>query len=378
MRRKTDPQAPMFFVFNVEDRIPATHPLRAIKKRVDEELRRMSPLFDQAYAKVGRPSVPPEQLLKAMLLQALYSVRSERQLVERISTDLLFRWFIDMDPAEDVFNHSAFSHNRQRLENFGLVSAFFDGVVRQAMEAGLCSDDHFSVDGTLIQSHASLKSLKPIDDAEDNDDDNNSNDGGKAGRNPSVDFHGQRRSNATHRSSTDPEARLYRKGDGQPGILCHSGHALTENRNGLIMAVAVDEANGRSEREQAINMLDDLYARHGVVPDTLGADKGYASGEFLGELAGRVVHPHVAMPSVPIKGDSDDHERRRAMSRRTQTIGYGISQRRRKLIEEAFGWIKTVAGLTRTPLVGRWKLKIQMTISAAAYNLVRMTRLAAA
>lgn len=375
MRGQPDDQPRMFFALDLESLVRDDHPLRPIKKRVDAELAAMDQAFDAAYGQTGRPGVPPERLLKAMLLQALYSLRSERQLVERISTDMLFRWFLDMDPAQDVFDHSAFSHNRQRLEQFGLVRRFFDGVVRQAMEAGLCSDDHFSVDGTLIQSHASLKSLKPIQDPASRDDEPPATGGG---RNPSVDFHGQRRTNATHRSTTDPEARLYRKGKGQPAYLCHTGHALTENRHGLIVAVAVSEANGQAEREQALRMLDDLHARHGQVPQTLGADKGYASGEFLTDLVGRVVRPHVAMPGVPIKGGSDEHDRRRAMRRRMKTIGYGISQRRRKLIEEAFGWIKTVGGLARTKLVGRWKLGLQMTMGAAAYNLVRMSKLAAA
>jgi transposase len=379
MRGQGESAGRMFYAIDVESRIRTDHPLRPIKSRVDAELRRMSPLFDQAYGRTGRPGIAPERLLKAMLLQALYSVRSERQLVERIETDLLFRWFLDMDPAEDAFDHSAFSHNRQRLSEHGLIAAFFDGVVRQAMEAGLCSDDHFSVDGTLIRSHGSLKSLQPIKaQAADDDDRHDGTPPREGGRNPEVNFHGQRRSNATHRSSTDPEARLFRKGNGQPAYLCHSGHLMTENRHGLIVALAVDEANSRSEREQALAKLDEIYEKRGTVPTTLAADKGYASGEFLSELVGRVVRPQVAMPEVPIRGDTDEHDRRRTMRRRMRTVSYGVSQRRRKLIEEAFGWLKTVAGLARTRLVGRWKLKLQFAMSAAAYNLVRMNRLAAA
>jgi len=288
---------------------------------------------------------------------------------------MLFRWFLDMDPAEDVFDHSAFSHNRGRLEEHGVVNAFFDGVVRQAMDAGLCSDDHFSVDGTLIRSHASLKSLKPVVavDPDGSDDDPPS---GSGGRNASVDFHGQRRTNQTHRSTTDPDARLYRKGNGQPAYLCHSGHAISENRHGLIMAVAVDRADGHAERAQALAMLDELYEKHGTVPTTLAADKGYASGAFLSALAGRVVRPQVAMPDVAIRGRSEDHDRRRTMRRRMNSVGYRRSQRRRKVIEEAFGWIKTVGGLARSKLARRWKLGLQMTMSAAAYNLIRMTKLA--
>ena len=193
-----------------------------------------------------------------------------------------------------------------------------------------------------------------------------------------MNFRGQKRSNATHRSFTDPEARLYRKGEGHPALLCHSGHALMENRNGLILQVAVDEANGTAEREQALVMLDEHYQKHGVTPATLGADKGYAAGEFLTDLVGRVVRPHVAMKDGPIRGEGDEADRRRSMRRRMKSVGYAISQRKRKLIEEAFGWIKTVAGLRRTNLVGRWKLKMQMQLAAAAYNLVRMRNLAAA
>jgi transposase len=380
MRGHSDPRFPMFYAIDVEELIRPDHPLRPIKAMVDEELRRLDAVFAGAYSDTGRPGVPPEVLLKAMLLQALYSVRSERQLVERLTTDLLFRWFCDLDPAQEVFDHSAFSHNRQRLAERGLIAAFFDGVVRRAMEAGLTSDDHFTVDGTLIQSHAALKSLKPKA-AADSDSDGPDGKGGAgagSGRNPSVNFHGQKRSNATHQSTTDPQARLYRKGNGQPALLCHSGHALMENRNGLLLAVAVDAAEGQAERRVALAMLDEVYDKYQQVPTTLGADKGYASGEFLGDLVGRVVRPHVALPEGPIKGDTEEHERRRMMRRRMQSLGYALSQRRRKMIEESFGWIKTVAGLARTKLVGRWKLKLQMLMAAAAYNLVRMRRLAPA
>jgi len=391
MRGASDPKRVMFFALDVEGLIRPDHPLRPIKRMMDQELAKMDALFDQAYSDTGRPSVPPEMLLKALLLQALYSVRSERALVERIATDLLFRWFVDLDPAQDVFDHSSFTHNRERLSQHGLISAFFDGVVKRAMEAGLCSDDHFSVDGTLIQSHASLKGLRPIasvkhetqeDDRPDDDASGDDASGGTAsggeGRNPSVNFRGQKRSNQTHRSPVDPEARLYRKGDGQPALLCHSGHALMENRNGLILQVAVDEANGLSERQQALAMLDAHHDRHGVIPATLGADKGYGAGSFLSDLVGRVVRPQVAMKDEPIRATGEDADRRRTMRQRMKTIGYAISQRKRKLIEEAFGWIKTVAGLRRTKLVGRWKLRMQMQLSAAAYNLVRMRNLAAA
>jgi transposase len=364
----------MFYAIDPEARVRADHPLRAIKAMVDGELARMGHLFNKAYSDKGRPSVPPETLLKALLLQALYAIRSEAQLVERIDTDLLFRWFLDMDPAMDVFDATAFTHNRPRLEEFGIIQRFFGGVVKRAVEAGLTSDEHFSTDGSLIQSYASLKSLAPIDPAGD-DDDHRGPSGG--GRNAPADFRGEKRSNATHRSTTDPEARLYRKGDGQPALLCHSAHAITENRHGLIMAVEVDQADGRAERRASEAMLDNLE-RRGVNPATLGADKGYDDGAYLGRLEDRGIEPHVAIRSGRIRLDTDEGITRwlcRAMSRYKE---HRTSQRRRKMIEEAFGWIKDYAGLRRTRLVGRWKIRMQMTMAAAAYNLVRMARLRAA
>jgi transposase len=368
----------MFYVIDLEDRVRADHPLRPIKRMVDAELARMGHLFNRAYSDQGRPSVPPERLLKALLLQALYAIRSEAQLVERIDTDLLFRWFLDMDPAMDVFDATAFTHNRPRLEEFGIIQRFFGGVVRRAMDEGLTSDDHFSADGSLIQSYASLKSLRPIDPKtggvvrEKKDDDDR-----PKGRNAPADFKGQQRCNATHRSRTDPEARLYRKGDGQPALLCHSAHAITENRHGLIMAVEVDQADGHAERRASEGMLDDLE-RRGVEPLTLGTDKGYDDGAYLGRLEDRGIDPHVAIRAGPISLDTDEGVTRwlcRAMSRYKD---FKTSQRRRKMIEEAFGWIKDFAGLRRTRLVGRWKIRMQVTMAAAAYNLVRMTRLLAA
>jgi transposase len=368
MRGRQDAQGGMFYVIDVESRIREDHPLRPVKRMVDAELRQMSGLFNRAYSGTGRPSVPPERLLKAMLLQALYSVRSERQLVERIDTDLLFRWFLDMDPAEDTFDATAFTHNRERLEKFNIVGRFFDGIVRQAMEAGLTSDEHFSVDGTLIQSYASLKSIKRIEDGDDR--------GPKGGsRNEPVDFRGHRRTNATHRSTTDPEARLYRKGWGQPAYLYHSGHVVTENRHGLVMAVTVAEANGHAEREEALSMLAHLHRRHGIEPVTLAADKGYYAGEFLGDLETWVERPYVAVPEVPIVTDDEPSRARRRAHRRTRNKGYALSQRRRKLVEEAFGWAKTIGGLRRILTVGRWKLKQRAQMVFAGYNLIRLAKL---
>jgi len=371
MRGRENLQGTAFYTINVEDLIGQDHPLRPIKAMVDRELLELHREFSKAYGRVGRPSIPPETLLKAMLLQALYSIRSERQLVERIRTDLLFRWFLDLSPGDEVFHHTVFSHNRARLEEHGLIQRFFDGVVRQAMEAGLTSDDHFTVDGTLIRSHASLKSLKPID----KDDEDGPSDGSRGGRNRGVDFRGTKRRNRTHRSSTDPEALLYRKGDGQPAYLSHTGHLITENRHGLIIAVGVDEASGLAERRQALEMLDHAYWEHGIWPRTLSADKGYDDGTFLLELEDRVVEPHVAIRSGPIRGSTERSAIRRVTRARQRRKTYRLSQRRRKLIEEAFGWMKTIGGVARAAVVGRWKIRQRFTMTAAAFNLLRMSRL---
>jgi transposase len=379
MRGKIDPQTTMFFAINLEERVRPNHPLRPIKRTVDTILDEMTPLFEGAYSTIGRPSVPPERLLKAALLQCLYSVRSEAQLVERLDTDLLFRWFCDMDPAELVFDPTAFTHNRLRLEQSGIAATFFELVVKRAMDAGLTSDDHFSVDGTLIESYASLKSFKPQDDDEGDSGDGNS----FKPRNAEVDFHGQRRSNATHRSTTDGEALLYRKGNGQPALLYHMGHAVTENRNGLIMAVAVTEASGTAEPAAAEDMVDELRDRFGIQVTTLGADKNYDSGPHLLELERRGVTPHVAMrdttrdPTTVRASERPAHRARQRMRERLKDVCYGVSQRCRKLVEEGFGWLKTVAGLARTRLVGRWKIRQQMHLAAAAFNLVRMRKLLA-
>jgi transposase len=377
MRGKVDPQSALFFAVNLEDRVRHDHPLRPIKRAVDAILNEMAPLFEGAYSSIGRPSVPPERLLKASLLQCLYSVRSETQLVERLDTDLLFRWFCDMDPAEPVFDPTAFTHNRQRLEQSGIAATFFELVVQRAIDAGLTSDDHFSVDGTLIESYASLKSFKPKDDDQDDSGDNN----GFKPRNAAVDFHGQKRSNATHRSRTDDEARLYRKGNGQPARLYHLGHAVTENRHGLIMAVAVTEASGTAEPAAAEEMVDELRDRFGIRVKTLGADKNYDSGPHLLELEARSVTPHVAMlnttrdPTTVRACQWPAHRARQRMRERLTDACYAVSQRCRKLVEEGFGWLKTVAGLARTRLVGRWKIRQQMHFAAAAYNLIRMRKL---
>jgi transposase len=394
MRGHTDEQPPLFHTFNVEDRIRKDHPLRDVKRRADRILDGMSPKFAKAYSTTGRPSVPPERLLKALLLMALYSVRSERQLCERIGTDLLFRWFLDLLPSEEVFDATTFTHNRKRLDDHDLTKAFFDAVVGEALAANLCSE-HFSVDGTLIESHASAKSFQPKPPATPPGDsgvsppptEGSSQEPPKDGngfkpRNVEVDFHGQKRTNETHQSRTDPEAKLYRKGVGKEAKLSHMGHVLNENRNGLIVNIAATEASGTAECEAALEMIDEAKATHGVKPKTLGADKGVDSGKFFLDVETRGIEPHVPLVKAPRDPETvkDPQERakveaRQRMKVRQGTEGYRLSQKCRKKVEECFGWLKTIAGLGRSRTVGRWKLQQMLEIGAAAFNLVRLRKL---
>jgi transposase len=377
MRGSVDDQLPLFHLFSVEDRIRSDHPLRDIKLRVDRILAGMSSVFAKAYSTTGRPSVPPERLLKALLLMALYSVRSERQLCERIDTDLLFRWFLDLHPSDDAFDATTFTHNRQRLDAHDLTKTFFAAVVQEALTAGLCSE-HFSVDGTMIESFASAKSFQP---KEANDDESSDANGFKP-RNAEVDFHGAKRTNETHQSRTDPEAKLHRKGLGKEAKLSHMGHALGENRNGLILAISVTEANGTAERSAALSMLDGLKATHAVQPTTLGADKGFDSGEFFREVEVRGIEPHVPLVKEPCDPETVVHHQRKPgvaarhrMKARQSSDGFRLSQKCRKKIEEVFGWLKGVAGLGRSRVVGRWKLQQLLEVGAAAFNLVRLRKL---
>lgn len=382
MRGRHDPQAVLFMTaIDLEKRVRADHPLRAIKRMADEDLRTMSRRFDAAYAKEGRPSVPPERLIKAMLLQALYSIRSEAQLVERIDHDLLFRWFLEMRIDEEAFDATVFSHNRDRMESHGLIGEFFDRTVRRAIRDGLVSPDHFSVDGSLIEAYASIKSFKPKDDTDDHTDDDTDDGNGFKSRNAEVDFHGEKRCNDTHASTTDPEAKLYRKGSGQPALLSHALHAIVENRHGLVLAVEVNSPLGNSEPQTALSLLDRVQKRFGLTPRTVGADKGYDQGPFLKQLEQRGIAPHVAVKDGPIGGAPGTRYRehnqvnidaRKRMRRRLCQAGYKISQRCRKKIEELFGWAKTIGGLARTRLVGHRKIGQQAHIAGAAFNLVRM------
>jgi len=374
MRGRTIDGSDLFHTFNLEDMVPAVHPLRLIKQRADAILRSLSRQFNESYGHTGRPSVPPERLIKAMVLQALYSIRSERQLCEQIQYNMLFRWFCDMTPSEAVWTPEAFSVNRERFDVYGLPRAFFDRVVREAALEGLVSDEHFSVDGTLIQSWASQKSLRPIgtkdqrvSDSSDDDDPGN----------PTVNFQNEKRSNATHRSLTDPEARLARKGKGKPAILSHSGHVLMEHRSGLCVDIRVDVADGQAERRQAMQMIRHARRRQNLEVTTLGADAGYDDGNFLGALEESDITPHVAIREGNMVAEDAAGEARRRARRRMETIAYAISQRLRKRAEEIIGWCKTIGGLMRARFVGRWKIQMQCEITGAAYNLLRMSRLLA-
>lgn len=339
--------------------VPAEHPIRAIKKLADDALAQLSPVFDAMYATVGRPSIPPEYLLKAQLLIALYTIRSERQFCEQLGYNLLFRWFLDMDMTEPTFDATVFTKNRDRLLEHDVAGEFFRAVVLRAKRAHLMSSDHFTVDGTLIEACASLKSFKKKDrpkDAPPPDDPGN----------PSVDFHGETCSNETHQSTTDPEAKLMRKGNGKEAKLSYSGHALMENRNGLVVDFRIAEANGFAERETALAMLDANKNKSG--PVTMGADKAYDTHDFVEGCREINVVPHVAQNITSHRVSAID-------SRTTRHEGYAVSQRIRKRVEEIFGWFKTVGNFRRTRFRGRPRTQLSAYFVAAAYNLLRMTKL---
>jgi transposase len=340
--------------------VPTDHPIRAIKKLADEVLAKLSPTFDAMYASVGRPSIPPERLLKAQLLMALYTVRSERQLCEQIAYNLLYRWFLDMDMIEPAFDATVFTKNRDRLLEHDVAGEFFRAVVEQARADRLMSSDHFTVDGTLIEACASLKSFKRKDGTKNEPPDDPGN--------PTVDFHGEKRSNETHASTTDPEAKLARKSKGTQAKLCFSAHALMENRNGLLVDLRVAEADGRAERDTALFMLADHKAPMTTV--TVGGDKGFDTHDFVVDCRAIGVVPHVAQ---------NQERRRSAIDRRTtRHPGYAISQRIRKRVEEIFGWCKTVGGLRRTRYRGQRRTQMAAYLVGAAYNLLRICRLVTA
>lgn len=345
MRGDLPPQEDLFSYRTLESRIPASHPIRKVRQVVDAALKQMDPAFDQMYASAGRPSIPPEQLIRAMLLQILFTIRSERQLVERIDYDLMFRWFVGLGMDDKVWDHSTFSKNRDRLLVHEVDVLFFEAVKKQAYARQLMSRDHFSVDGTLLEACASMKSLR----AKDGSDDDNSGD----------DFRGQKRGNDTHESRTDADAKLFRKAPGAQTKLCHMGHLVTENRNGFIVETEVTQAGTRREWDAGVSMLAALSSRSGM---TVGADKGYDTEEFVQGCRGLKITPHVASKS---KGSRVD-------KRTTSTSGYRISQVRRKRIEECFGWMKDYGLMRKLRHSGQAKVSWIFRFTAAAYNITRL------
>ena len=360
MRGTDQQQNHIFSYLSPENRVRKDHPLRAIRFMVDVVLAQLSPRFDRMYATVGRPSIPPEKLLRAQLLQMLYTIRSERLLMEEMDYNLLFRWFVGLNADDEVWDPTTFTKNRDRLLQADVAKEFLARVVAQASARGLTSDEHFTVDGTLLEAWAGAKSFQarekkpgpPPDDP----------------GNPTVDFHGEERSNDTHESTTDPEAQLARKGPGQESKLSYSGNLLVENRNGLIVAAEVFQANGTAERDAALVMLEKLG---GTQPVTVGGDKGFDTQGFVAECRHMGVTPHVAQNHKRRGGSAIDE-------RTTRHPGYAVSQRKRKRIEECFGWLKTIALMRKLRHRGVCKVDWIFTFACAAYNLVRMRNLAAA
>jgi transposase len=350
----------LFSYVDLEARVRRDHPLRAIRTIVNEALLGLEREFAGLYAPTGRPSIPPEKLLRAMLLQAFYSIRSERLLMERLEYDLLFRWFVGIGVDDAVWDHSVFSKNRDRLLEGDIAAKFLAAVLAQPKVNKLLSSDHFSVDGTLIEAWASMKSVKPKDGPGEPP-----VQGG--GRNAEADFHGQKRSNDSHASTTDPDARLYRKGKGKETKLCFIGHGLMENRHGLLVDACLTLADGHAERVAALHMIEPRADRPTAI--TLGADKAYDAEDFVNELRSMNVTPHVAQNTSGRSSAID--------GRTTRHGGYAVSQRIRKRIEEAFGWIKTIAGQEKSRFRGRDRVGWAFTFAAAAYNLVRLPKLIA-
>jgi transposase len=367
MRGADERSGVLFSFVDLEARVRRDHPLRAIRRITDTALEALTADFTRLYSRIGRPSIAPEMLLRAMLLQALYSIRSERQLMDRLDFDLLFRWFVGLGIDNPVWNHSVFSKNRDRLLEGEIAARFLAAVLAQPKVKRLLSNDHFSVDGTLIEAWASMKSFKPKTPGE-SDGGDDAEPPAPGGRNVEVDFKGQKRSNETHESTTDPEARLYRKGPGMEARLCFIGHALMENRSGLIVDACLTAAGGHAERIAALAMIEPRADRPGGI--TLGADKAYDAEDFVNELRSMNVRPHVAQ---------NTNGRRSAIDgRTTRHAGYAMSQKIRKRIEEGFGWTKTVAGQRKTRFRGKARVGWAFTFAAAAYNLVRLPKLLAA
>jgi len=354
-----------FIVFtSLEDRIPADHPLRAIRRMVDKALREMSPLIDSLYAERGRISIPPEYLLRAQMVQILFAIPSERRLCEHLEYNLLFRWFVGLPLSEPVWHPTTFTKNRDRLLSSEVAGAFFEKIRAQAEAEKLLSREHFSVDGTLLEAAASLKSFRAKDEGGPKDGGNTPVGGG--GRNPEVDFHGERRSNATHASTTDPEARLAKKGRGKEAKLAYAGHIVVENRHGLIVGCDLTPATGTAEEEAALTLLScERARRRGRL--TVGADKGYHTKNFVKKTRALRITPHVA-----------EKKRCNVIDQRTTGWeGYQVSMRRRKIVEEPFGWMKTFGGLRKLRHRGTKKVRAVFTFTCACFNLVRLRNLGA-
>ena len=390
MRGTDETTGALFSYVDLEERIPARHPLRKVREIVNDALASMDAEFDRLYAREGRPSIAPERLLRASLVQILFSVRSERQLMEQMQYNLLFRWFVGLGVDDPVWVPTAFSKNRDRLLTTDLARKFLAAILAHAQVAPLLSDEHFSVDGTLVKAWASMKSFQPRADGSPPDEPGGGPDDPPSARtedaaeqprpkrtemtrpaprsrNAEVDFRGEKRSNATHVSITDPEARLFKKSPGAGAMLCFMGHTLMENRNGLVVQTDLTQADGRAERRAAIDMLD-RHSPGSTRRLTLGADKGFDSADFVADLRRKCVTPHVARKARHSAIDG----------RTTRHAGYAASQKRRKKIEEPFGWAKTVGGMAQTTLRGVERVRARFTLTMAACNLARLPRLLAA
>jgi transposase len=354
MRGSDEQTSHMFSYVVPEHRVRQDHPLRAIRRMTDEVLATLSPRFDRMYSEMGRPSIPPEQLLRALLLQSLYTIRSERLLMEDIDYSILFRWLVGLGMDDEIWSPTTFSKNRDRLLEGDVSAAFFDAVVDQARQAGVLSDEHFTVDGTLLEAWASLKSFRPHEarPSEPPDDPGN----------PTINFHGESRRNDTHQSTTDPDARLARKGPGREAKLSYAGHVLLDNRHGLVANVCVTAATGTAERDAALLLL-----REAPDATTVGGDKGFDVRSFVDGVRALGVTPHVAHKDKYSAIDG----------RTTRSDGYAISQRKRKLIEQVFGWMKTIGGLRKLRHRGGELVDWIVTFTAAAYNLIRLRTLLA-
>jgi transposase len=355
MRGSDQQSGDLFSYVDIEARVPARHPLRAIRAIVNESLASLDAEFDKLYADIGRDSIPPERLLRAALLQAFFSIRSERLLMEQLDYNLLYRWFVGLGVDDAVWDHSVFSKNRDRLLEADVAAKFLSSVLANPQVKPLLSDEHFSVDGTLIEAWASMKSFRARDGGDEPP---------SAGRNGERNFHDEKRSNATHASITDPQAKLYKKGRGKEAKLCFMGHALMENRHGLVVQAETSQANGHAERKAALEMID-RQAPGTSNQLTLGADKAYDAREFVADLRQKCVTPHVAQKARSSAIDG----------RTTRHAGYAVSQRKRKLVEEAFGWAKTIAGCAKVKVRGLARVGFHFTLAMTAYNLIRLPKL---